>query len=401
MTNIINDARLRGGIAALTAEIPQGETYPHTMVGGLNLLASSAITLHRSSRVSSINAMTAPASDFQGFTDFRVGGDPVQSMSLKMDFTASGDTSYQLTSDAVISAIQYIEVVGNDGSTSLINLQPGHIQQALSDRPTNSFKSILKAIQGGDEGNGATVTAAAGFSSYLPINTFISDNSIMPAALVSNGLTVRVWWANTNDLKTAGLSLASASMVVGSWAWDQSIRQKLQATYMKPNALVWRFHQPRFQKSTEVITPSQTFNLRLSGVNGLITSMTVIVRVGGLPVVISKLGLVSPSGENLNGGSLIDAGFTDIMRAENDRHFPDGTQVFDAESAFRMPISTAADERAEGQVTAYVPMSNAHQLQIVLASIDDDAAVSASVEVLYTSLATFSVQKGIASIQNS
>jgi hypothetical protein len=37
----------------------------------------------------------------------------------------------------------------------------------------------------------------------------------------------------------------------------------------------------------------------------------------------------------------------------------------------------------------------------VLASIDDDSAVSASVEVLYTSLATFTVSKGIASIQNS
>jgi hypothetical protein len=326
-------------------------------------------------------------------------------MTLKLNFVAGADnTNFKVTSDAVISTIAYIEVLSNDGASSLCNIQPGHMAQSLSELGSNVFKSQLKGIQGGDEDNGATITAAAGFTSYLPINSFISDFSIMPAALAGNGLVVRVWWnsADSNLLKSADVSLASTSLLVGSWAWDQSIRQKLAATYLAARPLVWRFHQSRFQRSTEVMTPGQPFMLRLSGVTGLVSSVVVNVKIGNNSVKIAKLGLTSPSGENQNGGSPIDFAFADsILRAENDRHFPQGAQAFAAESSFRLPISTGADERDSGLVTAYVPMSGAHQLSIQLADLEDDSAQSAEITVLYTSLATFTVNRGVSSVQNS
>ena len=401
MSSNIQDGKARQGSNSHIVET--NVVYPHTKSGSLNLETSSNIVLHRAAKSSLLNPTSQPASTFSGFTDVRlVSTEPIRDITLSLEFTTSSATAIKLDSDMVLDAINYIEILSENGSLAVSRIEGDHLKLGLAQAPSiGAFRAALQGIQGGVEGDGVEVSTDASFTSYVPIfKNLLSEHEIFGGGL-NAPMTIRVWWASGCDLSVAGVELGT--LVLGHWQYDASIRQKLMNNYLTGPPLAFRYAAPRFQTTQETITPGARHVVRLSAVNGLITSIVASVKISGVATKLEKLDMMDSSNQSIIGGSPLDFSYVNsVVRADENRVWPSSAQAFESESWFHIPISsdTAAHE-SFGSIWGYVIMNGFHSVALYLPTTATNTAETCEVTFLYSSMSLFNVNKGQTSVQNS
>jgi hypothetical protein len=212
----------------------------------------------------------------------------------------------------------------------------------------------------------------------------------------------KIWWNGSSALGAAGVSIGNAQLLVDNFKYDHSIRQRMSDTYLRGKKQDFRFMAPAVQTTSENVIPGARHNIRLSGVQGLITKFTVIVTAAGetSPRYVTKLELADAGGSNVLGGSTVSHTYAaDVLGADDDTHFvdPQGTPL-PSDAYYRLPIgeneSTADDL---GAISGYIPMSGTHQIGIWLDGAET-TAVTCTVKVLYSTASVFSIDKGVCSV---
>jgi hypothetical protein len=155
-------------------------------------------------------------------------------------------------------------------------------------------------------------------------------------------------------------------------------------------------YRRRFQQTIENLNAGQPFTLRLSGVQGLVTSISLMIRDLTTsvynPLPIKSVDLLSPAGESLLGGTYTDAAAVYnnlIFGAQQEIHY--GGSQLDL-YVCRVPLSGANTAHAErrGHVESYVVMSGSHQLRFI-PQLNTGAL---QVTVIYYCVGMLSIQNG-------
>jgi hypothetical protein len=157
-------------------------------------------------------------------------------------------------------------------------------------------------------------------------------------------------------------------------------------------------------RTQESLTYNSRHQIRLSGFNGLVTSLTIIARIAGVTTRVDKVELLDPQGMSLSGGAPIDFGYVNtILQADENRYSPTPGDI-SLESAlwFKLPVG-GDDEAASnnaGRLNGYIPMSSLHQLAVYI-NHATNATVAVEFSILYESTSILTVNRGICSVSNS
>jgi hypothetical protein len=238
----------------------------------------------------------------------------------------------------------------------------------------------------------------------VPINTFLSDNEI-PISALDAPVIVRIWFKTGSYIADTGLiSISSATLLADSWEYSAEIRHK-QIGKFQSSKLDYRVLTPKFQRTIETITPNTVYNLRLSSVQGIVSSMTVILRLvsSGATLTINSLDLLTPSGASMLGGQLITHQYLQaIQRAKEHRFVPNtGESALVSDQYFRVPISEYAQPHSSmGGVNGYFVSDGYNQLSF-LYSAGNNTPVACEITVLYDAVSTVSLTNGKTSIAYS
>jgi hypothetical protein len=185
--------------------------------------------------------------------------------------------------------------------------------------------------------------------------------------------------------------------------YDSSVRAKMLSKYLK-SKFDFRFANPKLMKTMEQITYNSRHQIRLSAFNGLVTSLTIICRIGGVVTKVNKVELMDPQNMSLSGGSPLEFDYVDrILRAGENRYI-EAPGVTADESALWFHYPIGGDNEAlsnhHGQLNGYIPMSSLHQLAIYVENANS-TTVAAEISILYTSVSTFTVNRGITTVSHS
>lgn len=412
MADLISESFARGD-GAKKHMVHIDEPHKTLKNGTLNLPVKSSFIQHRRCKTSTINPNSQPLQGLQsgGFSDFRISSsDNIRGLVLAVKLSASPSfsaTPVAWTSDMIFEMLSHIEVLCENGSLATQRIESDHLKLALSNLATEAYHSVKNGIQGADgvTDDAATLDASEEATSYIPIfGTFLSDFE-MPVSGFNAPVIIRVWWkAGSYIYNTLEQNITDVKMLVDQWAYDTSIRQKTLNKFLT-SKLDFRFGSTRFQKSVEVVSPNQMFNLRLSSMHGLVTSMVVILKnvATGTVLAVKKADLLDSSGASLLGGSPIDHAYLQAIQRPREGRYVNSSVETDASSNkfFHVPIGEQATaHNSEGSIGAYIPMSGHHQLSFYYESTNS-SSVNLEVTVLYTAVSTFTIDKGTASIQNS
>ena len=406
-------AQARGQAGAQQVQTSQdGDLFPTVRVGNFNLRRSQNVFLNRSHRIQVFNSSTLPSdalSNAGSFTDIRIqGADPLMSMTLRLTLAnddAKNDIA-NLTAENVLGFIDHVDIMGNNGSLVLERIDFDHQFLAFAEHDPDSYARLRCALQGGSTGATFGIPAAGALTIYIPIfRSVLIQNELMSAGLIGP-LVLRVWWRglqwvnNGQVLGATAPRVASFDLLCQTTNWDPSRAAQIVNRMMSGPRQDIRYAIPQFQKTIENLVGGQAFTLRLSGVQGLVTSMTVMIRDLAQSIYIvqplKQLDFLDPAGASLLGGSYVDSLYTSLIYGASQQIRFDSTGV--TYSAFRIPISGAnvAHSELRGHVEAFIPMSGSHQLRFI-PSVSGNLQVS----VIYYSVGMLSIERGVLSTTQS
>jgi hypothetical protein len=421
--NHTSQAVARGAGAAQHMLDTHGLPYPHSKQGKMNLRKSQALVLHRSARFSVINPASQPSDAMTsgGFTDFRMSaGEPLRALTLDLSWRNENAGPVMVRPEYVFATISHVEVLAENGSQVVERHDSAHFFEQFR----NFSKETASLYAGGmiDTPIGATPqsntqfgamnVAGAGDSvtSYVPLlGLALVDHEIFLAA-VRAPFIIRVWWKAGQHFKlhaptnpSESMTLDSCRLLAESWQYSPEIRQAMVRKNLS-SKLDIRFASPRFQRSSEEIQLADTFNLRLSSVNGLVTSMCVLAKdtATGSRLKFDSVELLDSSGQSVLGGSPVPEGYLrHVVGARAGRFVPNfdwGLQYF-----IQVPLSgeDAFHHERAGTIGAYLPMSGQHQLSFKLAPVAGQTQQSVEITVLYRSVSTLTLDKGNVRVQHS
>jgi hypothetical protein len=228
----------------------------------------------------------------------------------------------------------------------------------------------------------------------------VSQYELMPSGF-SSPLIYRIWWSG--NCSTAEMSLANVRMLALTWQYDQAVRHETLSKYLSGPALDFRFSRCAFQRSTCQITPGSRFDLLLSSVQGLVTEMTLIVRVSGSPIAIDAIDIKDNSGNNVIGGSSIPFEFADtILRAERGGLYKSNNSDVEMR-CYHIPIGLHQHiVSVHGQIGAYIPCDGRDHLGIWLNSTTYGTdTVACEVTVLYKAASVLRIERGNVAVSHS
>jgi hypothetical protein len=409
----INQAVARGASTAVHLVNTGASVVNRIKSNGLNLPSYQLENNHHRSLIVSthnpasqpVNALTSPT-----FTDFRlVSSESVHGVTLALSVscdTATANFSYALTTDFVFSLINYVEVLGENSSVVIQRIDRDDLINAFAQLPREVYLPLQKAILGIDYDIAATTANATMVDGdsrtlYLPLMIDILSQFEIIVSALSSPVTLRFYWRGTHA--ATNLSLQNASMLVSQWHYDNSVRSQQMAAYNGPK-IDHRYFRRAYMRSQETITPGNRFSMRLSSVQGLVTSMTLIVRLNDVVQKVDRFEILDPQGQNIVGGTVLSQQYcATILRADTQRYFADGTSTEPipvSEKFVNIPISTQAHHsEAMGQLSAYLPVSGQHQLIFYLAG--SGATASYEVTILYSAASVMSINRGQISISHS
>jgi hypothetical protein len=419
--NHTSQAVARGAGAAQHMLDTHGLPYPHSKQGKMNLRKSQALVLHRSARFSVINPASQPSDAMTsgGFTDFRMSaGEPLRALTLDLSWRNENADPIMVRPEYVFATISHVEVLAENGSQVIERHDSAHFVEQFR----NISKEMAELYAGGmvdspmgttpspTFGTMSTVSSGDTATSYVPLlGLALVDHEIFLAA-VRAPFIVRVWWKAGQHFKTAApstpaesMTLDSCRLLAESWQYSPEIRQAMVRKNLS-SKLDIRFASPRFQRSSEEIQLADTFNLRLSSVNGLVTSMCVLAKdtATGSRLKFDSVELLDSSGQSVLGGSPVPEGYLrHVVGARAGRFVPNfdwGLQYF-----IQVPLSgeDAFHHERAGTIGAYLPMSGQHQLSFKLAPVAGQTQQSVEITVLYRSVSTLTLDKGNVRVQHS
>jgi hypothetical protein len=198
-----------------------------------------------------------------------------------------------------------------------------------------------------------------------------------------------------------GLTVSAFDAVLTCHQYDQSDRLSLTNRYaaagLKTPPLDIRYARPGYQRSTEAV-PSTTamHTIRLSSVQGLVTSLNILVRdLSGLGTALfhppTVVDLLDERGASVYGSplsyELLQA--TECVSQGIYSSFTSATKV--------LPIPVGGESGEDsGAISGYIPMSGNHQLSFKLG-----VTGSFEVTVIYRTVAVARIEKSHITIHNS
>jgi hypothetical protein len=416
MSNTIADALARGPQAA--AHITKTPIlYPHVMSGALTLRKSQAAVLHRRKSMNIFNASTLPADGLQNssFTDIRLSGaDIVAGVTLRM--TYANNTGAQLADWHARHAyylFDRIDVLAENGSVVVETITPEHLSKSWLGLPPAAHERVKQALQYGPgdvNGNPAPLSDATSRTIYFPLNGTVLQNSALPPYALAAPLILRCYFRGAASFVgpftssmvpsgTAGLSITGFDAVVTTYQHDASERADLARRYaeagVRSPCLDIRFARPGVQRTQENIVEGLN-TIRLSSVQGLVTSMSVVLQriyaAGygyGLYGTPTKVDLLDEKGSSLYGQPLE----FDLLQATQEVDM--GSVVDDnLEKIASLPIGGSSGEAA-GQLHGYIPMSGHHQIQL-------SASPGAyTVSIIYRTASVIRIEKAHITVHSS
>ena len=389
MTSTISDALARGPSAAAHV-VRTHDIYPHVKSGELALRKSQIPVLHRRKTMNVFNASTLAADGLvnSSFTDIRLqGADIISGITLRLSFT--NNTGAQLQAWYARWAFyifDHIDVLLENSSTVLERIEPEHLCKAWLRLPPSAHERVKQGLQGGRsnaEDEAPFMNDGTSRTLYFPLlGCSLASQEIPPYALASpiilrcyfrgSGAFVGPYAPRMIPNGTAGLAITAFDAVVTAYQHDASERADLARRYamagIRSPPLDIRFARPGLQRTSENITSDGLYTIRLSSVQGLVTSMSVVLQrlnaegFGyGLYGTPTKVDLLDEKGSSLYGQPL------DYLLLQNTQAISDGNIVDDnLQKICPVPIGGTSGEAA-GQIHGYVPMSGHHQLVVACA----------------------------------
>jgi hypothetical protein len=404
--NLISDA-LKRGKAAASHLVTTHQPIQHIQAGGLNLPQSQVSVNYRNTKTMIVNPTSQPVNPLTsgGFVDFRLtSSDSIKGITFAI--TLHRDSTYEgyqtLEADKAIDMLTHYEIYTENGSLLCTRTEAAHIKQYMGDLAVDQYNLIKCALEGG---NGSTMTQsmpAAGANQviYIPLlRTFLVDNQIMVSAL-NSPVTIRLWFNAGCSMSQMKLEISNIQMFVDQYCYDDSIRSQNIVKYQ--NKLDFRVMCPKYQRSSEVITPGVPFTLRLTSVTGMITSLSVKLYVSNAQQIITKCDLLNEGNQSVLGGQALPHSYLNtVVKARQGRYARTGSAI-NSDYIFHVQISDhEALNDSQGVIGGYFVSNGYHSLQIYYDSTVYTTPQNCIIEVLYSSVGTFSVNKGVTSMTYS
>jgi len=387
------------------------QLYPTVANSGLNLRSKSNVFLARHFNVVEFNSSNLPTTGLQsaGFCDVRmIQSDCVANMSVKFilsNLDAKNPTPL-MTYGTVVSWIDHVDIIA--GSTVIQRVDSDHVLKDIDNNAPDARKRIIRGLQGGFDVPFQLI-AGGSLTVYYPLsNNFVCSEHIPSAGLVSP-ITIRVWfrpvsqWAVGLTMPTGlpELAIESFSIIAQTIRYEPTRHQQIISRYQSGPRQDLRFASTQFQRSTENLVAGNRFVLRLNSLNGMITSMHLLIRNTATSIVaaqqIRNLDLLNSSGASILGSYQVD----DLYRESV--YMASQTAVVPADGQptaymYQVPFSAPYVDHSEqqGQVSGFVIMSGAHQL-----AFTPDISGSFEVTVLFNAVAIASVERGVITLQQS
>jgi hypothetical protein len=417
MTTSISDALARGPSAAQHL-VRTHDLYPHVKSGDLTIRKSQVAVLHRRKTAATYQSQTLPSTGLQsaGFVDIRLtGADVLAGITLRM--TYKNDTGAQL---ALWNArwawylFDHIDILAENGSTVLERLEPEALSKAWLQLPPSAHERVKQGLQAGPgdgSGNPAAMNDGTSRSLFFPLLGCALTSQEIPPFALNSPIIIRAYFRGASAFTgpftatmipngTAGLTISAFDALVNGYQHDASERADLARRYamagLRSPPLDIRFARPGFQRTQETFTNEGLLNIRLSSVQGLITSMSVVLQkiytAGfgyGLYGTAQKIDLLDEQGSSLY-GSPLSFGDIQITQAISDGNVSDDN----LQKILPIPIGGESGEEA-GQIHGYVPMTGHHQLQL------SASPGEYTVTVIYRSVAHMRVEKSHLTVHSS
>jgi hypothetical protein len=413
MSSNIADALRRGPQAAahITGASP-GVLYPHVQAGDLALRKSQAgLVLNRRKTMATYNSSTLPADGLQNasFADIRLSGaDIIAGITLRLSYVNNTGAQLQRWNARwAFYLLDHVDILAENGSTVLERIEPEHLSKSWLQLPPSAHERVKQGLQGGPDdnaGNPAALNDGVSRTLYFPLlSCSLASQEIPPFALASP-IIVRCYFRGSAAFVgpfsslmipdgTAGLTITAFDAVVTAYQHDASERSDLARRYamagLRSPPLDVRFARPGMQRTQETISGNGLHSIRLSSVQGLVTSLSVVLQkiyaeggfgygLYGTPI---KLDLVDAQGSSLYGAPL------DYALLQNTQAITDGNVVdINLEKITALPIGGSSGEEA-GQIHGYVVMNGDHSLQLTA------APGVYTVSVIYATVAHMRVSK--------
>ena len=407
-----NLAQGRQGSQQQIATRTDAQLYPTVSNSGLNLRSKSNTFLARHYNVVEFNSSNLPSSGLSngGFCDIRlIQSDCVANMTLKFVVSNADavNATAVMTYGTVLSWVDHVDLIS--GSTVIQRVDSDHILRDIDNNTIESRARIISGLVGGSQTG--TVSLAGGATDnvfYVPLNNNFVCSEHIPSAGLQAPLTIRVWlrqvaqWATSLTVVHGlpQLTIEGFSLIAQTIRWEASRQQHIITRYQSGPRQDLRFSGTQFQRSTENLTSGTRFVLRLNSMNGMITSMHLLVRNLQASIVaarqIRSIDLLNSSGASILGSYQVD----DLYRSSV--YMATQSQVVNtgqpSEFMYMVPISApyVDHSEAQGQVSGFVVMSGAHQLSF----LPEETGVF-EVTVLFNCVNVATVQNGVISLQQS
>lgn len=413
MSSIIQDSYNQGPQSAVHTSLaasPLGTS--HVQAGNLNLQAHSLTTQHRSIRTQIVTPQSQPFNALApgtSHTEFKLNMDSIKLLTyqVELDFV-DANTSSSLTVEKVLDMIDYIELRANDGGIVVQRIDSIHLLNAMSELGREQYIAISRALTASSAAY--TTSSTNRVNVWIPLfkNAWDSPAEVWASGF-SSPLSIRTYWKGGCRLHTEGIKLSNVQLVAQTYEYDAAIRQAALNRYAN-SRLDFRFSSTAIAPISETITYNAPRTLMLTSLQGLITSITVACRVGGVFTRIQKMELQTPQGVNMSGGTTLDFDYVNtIMRASEGKYTPNGNDPTDSSQLF-FPYYIGFDEEAHsnahGGLNGYIPMRGQHKLVVTVPppsswQSGDPLTVAAEIIVLYEFVSVFSCNRRLASVAYS
>jgi hypothetical protein len=364
------------------------------------------------------NSATIPSNGFSSasFADIPLSGaDVVAGVTLRIKFL--NDTGAQLNQWAAKWAwylLDHVDILAENGSTVLERIEPEHLVKAWIELPREAHERVKEGLQGGPDlaaGNPPAVSPGESQTIYYPLLSCSLGALEIPPFALSAPIILRVYFRGSAAFARGGYTpqvipngpptIVGFDAVVSAYQLDVSERNDLARRYamagLRSPPLDIRMARPGFQRTQETFTGAGSLQtIRLSSVQGLVTSMAVLIQkldAGGfgygLYYTPERVDLVDEKGSSLYGQPL-DFGLLQVTQMVSDGVVND--VIFNRVLA--LPIGGSSGEAA-GQIHGYVPMSGHHQLRI------ECQAGDYTVTIIYRTVAHMRVERAHLTVHSS
>jgi hypothetical protein len=387
------------------------EPFDFKKAGKLNLKENHNHVQHRNVKFQVVNPSNQPASPLQSgssiFTDFRVNSsEPVQQMWIQCDLLcdASFDgTPAPITDSLVWNMIDRIEMLAENGSVVLQQVSGAAMECRHFAFDESQYRGISNALRGANTNqSGLTLDAGESGTIYIPLLfNILADNEIAVSAL-NSAVTIRLYWRSGADLSGDSylIDVTSTNLIIQEYQYDSSVRSKIFQKLMGSTPCHFRFPRQGKMELTASVTPGTPYDMRLSGIHGLVTELTVEFLISDVTTELDSVDLFNSSGNTLLGSRMK----TRFLLASREVAHPTFVQAGKGRRYLRIPISADSTEAyaQNGNLNAYHVFNGNDSLSITYVASDGSTTpVNATIRVYFSAVSTMEVKGGVVSVQHS